>query len=71
MRASGMWEAGRVNFTMRRFDKAWSLMLGAFRLEPTPRRAAMLAAATAQRWTNRPLLSRLRFRDLDLEADAV
>jgi hypothetical protein len=69
MRASGMWEAGRVNFTMRRFAPARQLMWGAMGLEPTPRRAVMLAAAAFQRWTNRPLLSRLRFRDSDIDAD--
>lgn len=71
MRASGMWEAGRVNFTMRRFAPARQLMLGAFRIEPTAKRMAMLTAAAVQRWTNRPLLSRLRFRDSDLDADAA
>ena len=69
MRASGMWEAGRVNFTMRRFSPARRLMLGALRIEPTPKRIAMLTAAVFQRWTNRPLLSRLRFRDTDIDAD--
>lgn len=69
MQASGMWEAGRVNFTMRRFGPARRLMLGAFRLEPTPKRVIMLTAAAVQRWTNRPLLSRLRFRDSDIDAD--
>jgi len=71
MRASGMWEAGRVNFTMRRFAPARRLMLGALALEPTPRRIVMLAAAAFQRVTNRPLLSRLRYRDSDLEADTA
>jgi hypothetical protein len=69
MRASGMWEAGRVNFTMRRFGPARRLMLGALRIEPTPRRIVMLTAAAFQRWTGRPLLSRLRFRDSDIDAD--
>jgi hypothetical protein len=71
MRASGMWEAGRVNFTMRRFGPARRLMLGAVGLEPTPRRVAMLAAAAFQRLTNRSLLSRLRYRDSDLDADTT
>lgn len=69
MRAAGLWEAGRVNFTMRRFAEARRLMLGAIRLEPTARRVAIFAAAIVSRWANRPLLSRLRFRDLDLAAD--
>ncbi len=70
MRASGMWEAGRVNFTMRRFGPARRLMLGALRIEPTPKRVVMLTAAAFQRCTNRPLLSRLRYRDSDIDADA-
>ncbi|WP_019831731.1 glycosyltransferase family 2 protein [Sphingomonas sp. PR090111-T3T-6A] len=70
MRASGMWEAGRVNFTMRRFGTARKLMWGAFGMEPTAKRGAMLAAAEIQRWTGRALLSRLRYRDSDIEADA-
>jgi glycosyltransferase involved in cell wall biosynthesis len=69
MRASGMWEAGRVNFTMRRFGTARKLMWRAFGMEPTPKRGAMLAAAEIQRWTGRALLSRLRYRDSDIEAN--
>jgi len=69
MHASHMWECGRVNFTMRRFRDARRLMLGALRLEPSPKRAAMFLAAAVQRRTNRALLSRLRFRDLDVAAD--
>ena len=60
-----MWEAGRVNFTVRRFSMARRLMLGAFRLEPTPRRLAYLDAAVFQLMTNWPTLSRLRFRGAD------
>jgi hypothetical protein len=71
MTASAMWEAGRVNFTMRRFEAARKLMLGAFRLDPSSKRAVFLAAAGVQRLTNRPTLSRLRYRDTDLEADAT
>lgn len=71
MTASAMWEAGRVNFTMRRFEAARRLMLGAFRLEPNSKRAVFLAAAGVQRLTNRPTLSRLRYRDADMEADAL
>lgn len=70
MRAAGMWEAGRVNFTMRRFGEARRLMLGALLLEPDAKRLALFAAAAASRWTNRPLHSRLRFRDLDVETGA-
>jgi hypothetical protein len=39
-------------------------------MEPTAKRGAMLAAAEIQRWTGRALLSRLRYRDSDIEADA-
>jgi glycosyltransferase involved in cell wall biosynthesis len=69
MLASHMWECGRVNFTMRRFRDARRLMLGALRLEPTPKRAVMILAAAVQRRTNRAFVSRLRFRDLDVAAD--
>lgn len=69
MRAASLWECGRVNFTMRRFEPARRMMLAALRLEPTPKRLAMFAAAAIQRRTDRALLSRLRFRDADLAAD--
>ena len=69
MHASHMWECGRVNFTMRRFRDARRLMFGALRLEPTPKRVAMFLAAAVQRRTNRAIVSRLRFRDLDVAAD--
>jgi hypothetical protein len=69
MLASHMWECGRVNFTMRRFRDARRLMLGALRLEPTPKRAVLFLAAAVQRRTNRALVSRLRFRDLDVAAN--
>jgi len=69
MRASQMWEAGRVNFTMRRFGPARRLMLGALALKPDMKRAAMFAAAQLSHATNRSLLSRLRFRDADVQAD--
>ncbi|MDE1918122.1 MAG: glycosyltransferase family 2 protein [Sphingomonadales bacterium] len=71
MRATSLWECGRVNFTMRRFAPARRMMLAALRLEPTPKRLVMFAAAALQRRTNRALLSRLRFRDEDLVADAA
>jgi hypothetical protein len=69
MLASHMWECGRVNFTMRRFRDARRLMLGALRLEPTPKRAVLFLAAAVQRRTNRALVSRLRFRDQDVAVD--
>lgn len=69
MRASQMWECGRVNFTMRRYREARTLMLGALRLEPTRKRVATFIAAAVQRRTNRTVMSRLRFRDQDVAAD--
>lgn len=69
MRASQMWECGRVNFTMRRFRDARRLMLGSLRLDPLPKRAATFLAAIAQRHTNHVIVSRLRFRDEDVAAD--
>jgi glycosyltransferase involved in cell wall biosynthesis len=71
MHASHMWECGRVNFTMRRFRDARRLMLGAIRLEPSPKRVAMFFAAAVQRHTNRAFVSRLRFRDSDVAADRI
>ena len=69
MRASQMWECGRVNFTMRRFADARRLMLGALWLDLQPKRAAMVVAAAVQRRTNHAFVSRLRFRDQDVDAD--
>jgi hypothetical protein len=71
MWAAQMWEAGRVNFTMRHFAEARRLMLGALRLKATPKRWAMFAAAQLQQLTNYPLVSRLRFRDADLVDDSA
>lgn len=71
MRASSLWECGRVNFTMRRFETGRRMMLAAIRLEPTPKRLIMVAAAAVQRLTGRALLSRLRYRDADLVADGA
>jgi hypothetical protein len=71
MRASSLWECGRVNFTMRRFGPARGMMLAALRMEPTPKRLAMFTAAAIQRRTDRALFSRLRFRDADLAANAA
>lgn len=69
MWASQMWEAGRVNFTMRRFAEARRLMLGALRLKPDLKRAILFAAAQLSQLTNRSFVSRLRFRDADVNAD--
>lgn len=71
MRASQMWEAGRVNFTMRRFAEARRLMLGALRLSPDPKRLVLFAAAQLAQLTNCSFVSRLRFRDRDVAADGT
>lgn len=69
MWASQMWEAGRVNFTMRHFAEARGLMLGALRLKPDGKRLVLFAAAQLSQLTNRSFVSRLRFRDADVSAD--
>ena len=63
--ASHRWEAGRVNFTCRKFDVARRLMLRALSDDPTPKRLALFALAQVSQATGRPLASRLRFRDDD------
>lgn len=65
MRASVLWELGRVNFCERNFADAQSFMLRSLRLRPTPRRVALFALAQGSRLLNRPLANRLRFNDLD------
>jgi glycosyltransferase involved in cell wall biosynthesis len=65
MRASAMWEAGRVNFTMRRFRQAAKLMSRALLVEPTPKRIVLVFAALIQMLSGRQLVSRLRYRDAD------
>lgn len=69
MRASQMWEAGRVNFTMRRFAEARRHMMGALLLKPDLKRLILFAAAQVSQLIDRPIVSRLRFRDADLHAD--
>jgi GT2 family glycosyltransferase len=69
MRASQMWEAGRVNFTMRRFGAARRLMIGALRLRPDLRRLVLFAVAQVAQLVGRSPVSRLRFRDQDVAAD--
>jgi glycosyltransferase involved in cell wall biosynthesis len=63
--ASHMWEAGRVNFTIRRFVIARRLMLASLRRDPQPKRVALFLLAQASQVLNRPLASRLRFADQD------
>jgi hypothetical protein len=71
MLASQMWEAGRVNFCLRNHAEARRLMLRSLALRPTPKRLALFAIAEVSRATNRSLVSRLRFRDHDLNALAA
>lgn len=71
MRAGQMWEAGRVNFTMRRFGEARRLMLGALGLKPDAKRLALFALAQFSQLVNRSLVSRLRFRDADVRVDQI
>lgn len=63
--ASVLWETGRVNFCARRFGEARRLMLKSLALEPAPKRLALYLLAEASRRLDRPLVSRLRFNDLD------
>ena len=65
VRASHMWEAGRVNFTTRRFAAARRLMLRSLLLHPRAKRIALFLLAQASQALNRPLASRLRFTDMD------
>lgn len=65
LRASVLWEVGRVNFCERRFDEARRRMLASLRLRPGAKRAALFALAEASRRLDRPLVNRLRFTDLD------
>jgi len=67
--ASHLWEAGRVNFTNRRFPAARQLMLRSLRLHPRGKRLALFAIAQVSQFANRSLASRLRFRDDDERAE--
>ena len=70
VRASHMWEAGRVNFTERRFAAARGLMLRSLLLHPRGKRIALFLLALASQALNRPLVSRLRFSDADAAVTA-
>lgn len=65
VRASHMWEAGRVNFTTRRFAVARRLMFQSLLLHPRGKRVALFVLAQASQMLDRPLASRLRFADED------
>lgn len=68
VRASHLWEAGRVNFTFRRFGPARRLMVSALLRDPRPKRLALFALAQLSQILGRALASRLRFRDEDQQA---
>jgi hypothetical protein len=63
--ASHLWEAGRVNFTARRFSEARRLMLRSFAKDITPKRLALFAIAQASQLLGVSLVPRLRFLDED------
>ncbi len=65
VRASHMWEAGRVNFTTRRFAAARRLMLRSLLLHPRAKRIMLFLLAQASQALDWPLVSRLRFADAD------
>jgi GT2 family glycosyltransferase len=61
--ASHLWEAGRVNFTARRFSEARRLMLRALARDMTAKRLALFAIAQASQLLGMSLVPRLRFLD--------
>lgn len=61
--ASHLWEAGRVNFTARRYAQARRLMLRSFARNITAKRLALFAIAQASQILGVSLLPRLRFLD--------
>ena len=65
VRASHLWEAGRVNFTTRRFAAARRLMLRSLAIHPHRKRLALFVLAQLSHAANRSLVSRLRFVDDD------
>lgn len=71
VRASHLWEAGRVNFTTRRFAEARRLMLRSLRLAPRRKRLALFVLAQVSQLANRSLVSRLRFVDDDRRASGT
>lgn len=65
MVAFHLWEAGRVNFTARRYADARRLMLQSFARDITAKRLALFAIAQASQLLNVSLVPRLRFADED------
>jgi hypothetical protein len=61
--AAHLWEAGRVNFTARRYAEARRLMLQSFTRDITAKRLALFAIAQASQLLGVSLLPRLRFLD--------
>ena len=61
-----LWEAARVNFTLRQFSQARRMMLAVLLSRPTAKRLVQFILSEISRLANRPLLSRYRFRDLDI-----
>ncbi len=66
VRAVHLWEAARVNFTLRQFSQARRMMLEVLLSRPTAKRLVQFVLSEMSRLSNRPLLSRYRFRDLDI-----
>jgi glycosyltransferase involved in cell wall biosynthesis len=60
-----LWEAGRVNFTARRFAEARRLMLRSFAKDVTAKRLVLFALAQASQFLGVALVPRLRFLDED------
>jgi hypothetical protein len=63
--ASHLWEAGRVNFTARRYAKARRLMLRSLTRHIKAKRLALFAIAQASELLGVSLVPRLRFMDED------
>lgn len=63
--ASHLWEAGRVNFTARRYAEARQLMLRSFTKDITAKRLALFLIAQASQFLGVSLVRRLRFVDED------
>jgi glycosyltransferase involved in cell wall biosynthesis len=60
-----LWEAGRVNFTARRYGEARRLMLRSFTKAITAKRLVLFAIAQASQLLGVSLVPRLRFLDED------
>jgi hypothetical protein len=65
MLSSHLWEAGRVNFTARRYAEARRLMLHSLGNALSAKRLALFAIAQASQFLGVSLVPRLRFRDED------